>query len=176
MPTQVSRCCKKYAHDWRACPFAHPTENARRRDPRTFKYCAAACPDYKQGFCIRGDACPFAHGVFEGWLHPSRYRTQLCKDGANCHRAVCFFAHSLNELRSPTYTWTPSPEEMSAAGVASPPVIAPIVGAAQTPPKNDGNSTGNNVQSVSDGQSHSSPQFSFAPMRECSRPPSPCPI
>ncbi|KXZ44734.1 hypothetical protein GPECTOR_63g59 [Gonium pectorale] len=110
---KVLRCSKRHAHDWRACPFAHPTENARRRDPREFKYCALACPDYKQGFCIRGDVCPYAHGVFECWLHPSRYRTQLCKDGANCHRPVCFFAHSLPELRAPTYTWVPGPADLT---------------------------------------------------------------
>ena len=27
--------------------------------------------------CRRGDQCPFSHGVFESWLHPSRYRTQV---------------------------------------------------------------------------------------------------
>ena len=69
---KILRCCRRYAHDWRACPFAHPTENARRRDPREFRYCSIPCPDYKQGFCIRGDSCPYAHGVFECWLHPSR--------------------------------------------------------------------------------------------------------
>ncbi len=73
-----------------------------------------------KGFCIRGDVCPYAHGVFECWLHPSRYRTQLCKDGANCHRPVCFFAHSLNELRAPTYTWVPTP-----ADVARTPTVGP---------------------------------------------------
>lgn len=70
-----------------------------------------------QGFCIRGDTCEFAHGVFEGWLHPARYRTQLCKDGANCHRPVCFFAHCLSELRTPTNTWTPGDGDLAAAGV-----------------------------------------------------------
>ncbi|PNH10713.1 Zinc finger CCCH domain-containing protein 24 [Tetrabaena socialis] len=110
---KVLRCSKRHAHDWRACPFAHPTENARRRDPREFKYCALACPDYKQGFCIRGDVCPYAHGVFECWLHPSRYRTQLCKDGSNCHRPVCFFAHSLPELRAPTFTWVPTQADLT---------------------------------------------------------------
>ncbi|GMP71068.1 hypothetical protein CsSME_00029625 [Camellia sinensis var. sinensis] len=29
----------------------------------------------------KGDACEVAHGVFEYWLHPGRYRTQPCKDG-----------------------------------------------------------------------------------------------
>eukprot|EP00210_Caulerpa_lentillifera_P004496 g4290.t1 len=109
---KILRCCRRYAHDWRACPFAHPTENARRRDPREFKYCSIPCPDYKQGFCIRGDSCPYAHGVFECWLHPSKYRTQLCKDGNKCRRPVCFFAHSLTELRSPTHTWTPAPDAL----------------------------------------------------------------
>ncbi|GAX72572.1 hypothetical protein CEUSTIGMA_g28.t1 [Chlamydomonas eustigma] len=118
---KVARCCKRFAHDWRTCPFAHPTENARRRDPREFQYCALACPDYKQGFCVRGDACSFAHGVFEAWLHPARYRTQLCKDGSSCHRPVCFFAHRLDELRTPTHTWMPSQEELLAAGVVMPP-------------------------------------------------------
>ena len=115
--TQVLRCSKRYAHDWRECPFAHPTENARRRDPREHKYCSTACPDYKQGFCVRGDACPYAHGVFECWLHPSRYRTQLCKDGLACHRPVCFFAHTLPELRAPTFTWAPLPGGGGAPGM-----------------------------------------------------------
>ena len=32
-----------------------------------------------------------------------RYRTQMCSIGANCKRTVCFFAHNVNELRTPTY-------------------------------------------------------------------------
>ena len=59
------------------------------------------CP---QGTCKRGDACSYAHGVFECWLHPSRYRTQLCKEGAACRRSVCFLAHSVEQLREPTMT------------------------------------------------------------------------
>lgn len=50
-------------------------------------------------------------GVFESWLHPSRYRTQLCKDTAKCDRVVCFFAHSLEELRTPANSFVPPPEE-----------------------------------------------------------------
>ena len=41
----------------------------------------AACPLLinllQTGVCRRGDACPYSHGVFECWLHPSRYRTQV---------------------------------------------------------------------------------------------------
>lgn len=50
-------------------------------------------------------------GVFESWLHPSRYRTQLCKDQEKCDRPVCFFAHNINELRSPVDSFVPNPEE-----------------------------------------------------------------
>ena len=85
-------------------------------------------PSPAQGFCVRGDACGFAHGVFEVHLHPSRYRTQLCKDGPGCHRPVCFFAHRLDELRTPTHTWMPGAEELAAAGVAMPPGTVAGVG------------------------------------------------
>ena len=97
---KVRMCPKTRAHDWTECPFAHPGEKARRRDPRRFAYSGTACPDFRKGTCRRGDACEFAHGVFECWLHPSRYRTQLCKDGRTCPRRVCFFAHCPSELRA----------------------------------------------------------------------------
>jgi len=65
-----------------------------------YRYSALPCPDVKRsGKCARGDACSLAHGVFECWLHPSRYRTQPCKDGPRCPRKVCFFAHSSEQLR-----------------------------------------------------------------------------
>ncbi|GBF88181.1 hypothetical protein Rsub_00893 [Raphidocelis subcapitata] len=50
--------------------------------------------------CPRGDSCQYCHSVFEYWMHPSRYRTQLCQNGANCRRTVCFFAHSVSDLRT----------------------------------------------------------------------------
>jgi hypothetical protein len=56
------------------CPFAHAGEKAVRRDPRTHDYTGIACPDMKkQSTCIRGDKCPYAHNVFEYWLHPTRW-------------------------------------------------------------------------------------------------------
>lgn len=81
---------------------SHPTENARRRDPRIYNYAPVPCPAYKKGICLRGDACSYSHGVYEAWLHPAKYRTQLCKEGLQCRRPVCFFAHSLEDLRQPT--------------------------------------------------------------------------
>ena len=32
---------------------------------------------------------------------PYRYRSQLCNDGPKCRRKVCFFAHTIDELRVP---------------------------------------------------------------------------
>ena len=157
-------CSKRFVHDWTECPFAHPQEKARRRDPRVQNYTGIACPSMKkasregaclpvgwlgllvaalqgsqggvagawgtaggvagpsrlppraapvcvparrptqppptlcpfppqEGCCAFGDHCPYAHNVFEYWLHPTRYRTQLCNDGSNCKRKICFFAH-----------------------------------------------------------------------------------
>ncbi|KAH7301682.1 hypothetical protein KP509_23G038000 [Ceratopteris richardii] len=97
---KVRRCMRGRSHDWTECPFAHPGEKARRRDPRVFIYSGIACPDFRRGICRRGNACELSHGVFECWLHPTRYRTQLCKDGKACKRRVCFFAHSPSELRT----------------------------------------------------------------------------
>ncbi|KAJ6315559.1 hypothetical protein OIU78_018938 [Salix suchowensis] len=56
-------------------------------------------PDHRRGACRRGDLCEYAHGIFESWLHPTQYKTRVCKEGTNCMRRVCFFAHTLNELR-----------------------------------------------------------------------------
>ncbi|KAG2717379.1 hypothetical protein I3760_03G172600 [Carya illinoinensis] len=96
---KVRRCTRSRSHDWTDCPFAHPGEKARRRDPRRFHYSGQVCPEYRRGGCSRGDSCEFAHGVFECWLHPARYRTEACKDGKNCKRKVCFFAHTPRQLR-----------------------------------------------------------------------------
>ncbi|XP_047941859.1 LOW QUALITY PROTEIN: zinc finger CCCH domain-containing protein 29-like [Salvia hispanica] len=35
---KVKPCSRAYSHDWTECPFVHPGENARRRDPRTYHY------------------------------------------------------------------------------------------------------------------------------------------
>ncbi|KAK1284685.1 Zinc finger CCCH domain-containing protein 66 [Acorus calamus] len=98
---KVKPCSRAYSHDWTECPYAHPGENARRRDPRRYQYSCVPCPEYrKTGSCARADACEYAHGVFECWLHPSQYRTRLCKDESACARRVCFFAHKPEELRA----------------------------------------------------------------------------
>ncbi|XP_052178511.1 zinc finger CCCH domain-containing protein 2-like [Diospyros lotus] len=96
---KVRRCTRSRSHDWTDCPFAHPGEKARRRDPRRYHYSGNICSEFRRGTCSRGDNCEFAHGVFECWLHPARYRTEACKDGKNCKRKVCFFAHSARQLR-----------------------------------------------------------------------------
>ncbi|KAL6008441.1 Zinc finger CCCH domain-containing protein 54 [Asimina triloba] len=98
---KIKRCSKSRSHDWTECPYAHRGEKARRRDPRKFGYCGIACPEFRgQGACRKGNSCEFAHGVFEFWLHPARYRTRACKAGRECQRKVCFFAHTPEQLRS----------------------------------------------------------------------------
>eukprot|EP00887_Chlorella_sp_A99_P004925 scaffold4.g4925.t1 len=115
---KVIPCTKRFVHDWTVCPFAHAGEKAVRRDPRLVNYTGIACPDMKKtGNCIRGDRCPYAHNVFEYWLHPTRYRTQLCNDGPTCRRSICFFAHSLDQLRVPACKPYVSPEALARASL-----------------------------------------------------------
>ncbi|KAL1544752.1 zinc finger CCCH domain-containing protein 47-like [Salvia divinorum] len=117
---KVKPCSRAYSHDWTECPFVHPGENARRRDPRKYSYTCVPCPEFKKGTCGKGDTCEYAHGVFESWLHPAQYRTRLCKDEIGCARKVCFFAHKPEELR-PLYASTgsamPSPKSFAAASL-----------------------------------------------------------
>nr|GMD17379.1 zinc finger CCCH domain-containing protein 66-like isoform X1 [Ipomoea batatas] len=124
---KVKPCSRAYSHDWTECPFVHPGENARRRDPRKFHYTCVPCPDFRKGTCQRGDSCEYAHGIFECWLHPAQYRTRMCKDESSCNRRVCFFAHRPEELR-PLYASTgsavPSPRSYSLG--ASPLDIASV--------------------------------------------------
>ncbi|KMT15426.1 hypothetical protein BVRB_3g061310 [Beta vulgaris subsp. vulgaris] len=117
---KIRPCSRAYSHDWTECPFVHPGENARRRDPRKYHYSCVPCPDFRKGACRRGDMCEYAHGVFECWLHPAQYRTRLCKDGPSCSRRVCFFAHATDELR-PLYVSTgsavPSPRSSASSSM-----------------------------------------------------------
>ncbi|XP_077210319.1 zinc finger CCCH domain-containing protein 30-like [Tasmannia lanceolata] len=150
---KVRPCSRAYSHDWTECPFVHPGENARRRDPRKFHYSCVPCPDFRKGACRRSDMCEYAHGVFECWLHPAQYRTRLCKDGTSCARRVCFFAHTSDELR-PLYVSTgsavPSPRssamEMAAAmsllsgSPSSVPVMSPTTFTPPMSPSGNGTS------------------------------------
>ncbi|XVE52484.1 hypothetical protein DITRI_Ditri02bG0125900 [Diplodiscus trichospermus] len=117
---KVKPCSRAYSHDWTECPFVHPGENARRRDPRKYPYSCVPCPEFRKGACPKGDACEYAHGVFESWLHPAQYRTRLCKDEIGCTRKVCFFAHKSEELR-PVYASTgsamPSPRSTAVSAM-----------------------------------------------------------
>ncbi|CAK7335880.1 unnamed protein product [Dovyalis caffra] len=97
---KIKKCNRTRSHDWTECPYAHRGEKATRRDPRKVLYTAIACPAFRNGQCLKGDECEFAHGVFEYWLHPSRYRTRACNAGRFCQRKVCFFAHTPEQLRS----------------------------------------------------------------------------
>ncbi|PWA85424.1 Ankyrin repeat-containing protein [Artemisia annua] len=116
---KVKPCSRAYTHDWTECPFVHPGENARRRDPKKFNYSCVPCPEFRKGSCVNGDACEYAHGVFESWLHPAQYKTRLCKDEIGCARKVCFFAHRVDEMR-PLYASTGSAIPSVKSGDMSP--------------------------------------------------------
>eukprot|EP00879_Flechtneria_rotunda_P006611 GHRR01006948.1.p1 GENE.GHRR01006948.1~~GHRR01006948.1.p1 ORF type:complete len:558 (+),score=281.50 GHRR01006948.1:1320-2993(+) len=47
--------------------------------------------------------------LFEYWLHPQRYRTEMCQFGASCTRPVCFFAHGEHQLRHTGMPGGPQP-------------------------------------------------------------------
>ncbi|EAY75754.1 hypothetical protein OsI_03666 [Oryza sativa Indica Group] len=124
---KVRRCPRSRAHEWTSCPYAHPGEAARRRDPSHVTYTGEPCPDFRvaaRAACPRGSGCPFAHGTFETWLHPSRYRTRPCRSGMLCARPVCFFAHNDKELRivgDDAAAATPSPRSPFTTSEDSPP-------------------------------------------------------
>uniref|UniRef100_A0A6N2K9E9 AtC3H23-like CCCH zinc finger domain-containing protein n=1 Tax=Salix viminalis TaxID=40686 RepID=A0A6N2K9E9_SALVM len=88
---KVRRCTRSRSHDWTDCPFAHPGEKASEEGPSpgftTLELLALSS----------GEGGVAAERTF--WLHPSRYRTEACKDGMNCKRKICFFAHSPRQLR-----------------------------------------------------------------------------
>lgn len=118
---KIMPCAKRFTHDWVTCNFCHSGEKAKRRDPRFMPYTGIACPFMKKaGSCPHGDKCPYAHNVFEYWLHPTRYRTQLCNDGMNCRRRVCFFAHSTAQLRVPAAKPFVGPEVLATLASGSP--------------------------------------------------------
>lgn len=127
---KVKPCSRAYSHDWTECPFVHPGENARRRDPQKYHYTCVPCPEFRKGTCPKADNCEYAHGVFESWLHPAQYKTRLCKDEIGCSRKVCFFAHRPEELR-PLYASTgsamPSPKSLSSGVDISTPPMSPSV-------------------------------------------------
>ncbi|GBF88731.1 hypothetical protein Rsub_01632 [Raphidocelis subcapitata] len=116
---KVEMCANPYNHDWAICPYAHAKDRARRRDPAV-THVAQPCPDRMQGRdCPRGEGCPYTHSVAEYWLHPLRFRTQYCKQGRGCGRRLCFFAHSPDELRSPSAATPPVERAAAAAAAAS---------------------------------------------------------
>jgi Zinc finger C-x8-C-x5-C-x3-H type (and similar) len=97
---KAKRCLNSRYHNWAICPYAHPGERIQRRDPYEYQYKRQMCRHSEDiSKCPRGDRCKYAHGLYEYWLHPTRYRTRMCNRGLACRRRVCFFAHSALQLR-----------------------------------------------------------------------------
>ncbi|GJT00569.1 retrovirus-related pol polyprotein from transposon TNT 1-94 [Tanacetum coccineum] len=62
---KVVPCSHVHFHIWEECPFFHPGESARRRDPHKYPYSCVPCPKFRKGTCRSGDLCEYAHGTFE---------------------------------------------------------------------------------------------------------------
>jgi hypothetical protein len=76
---QIKPCSRTYSHDWTECPFAHPGEAARRRDPRQHPYSCLPCPDFRKGACARGETCE---------CRATNQKT-LCQGGMLCVAKPC---------------------------------------------------------------------------------------
>jgi hypothetical protein len=97
---KVLPCPKKYAHDTRACVFAHNLNY--RRNIIQHPFMPVMCSKMRTArLCPKGDNCPKAHSLQEMWLHPMMFKTAVCREGSMCDRYLCFFAHNVNELRLP---------------------------------------------------------------------------
>jgi hypothetical protein len=49
LPPQVDACpLQGLEHEPTDCPFLHPREKARRRDPRLFPYSGTPCPEFRK--------------------------------------------------------------------------------------------------------------------------------
>ncbi|XP_022770078.1 zinc finger CCCH domain-containing protein 30-like isoform X2 [Durio zibethinus] len=73
---KIRPCSRAYSHDWTECPFVHPGENARRRDP----------PQYRTRLCKDGTSCNrrvcfFAHTA--GELRPLYVSTGSSRSSAS---------------------------------------------------------------------------------------------
>eukprot|EP00250_Pteridium_aquilinum_P016877 c23339_g2_i1 orf=267-2630(+) len=159
---KIRPCSRAYSHDWTECPFVHPGENARRRDPRRYHYSCVPCPEFRKGACRRADACEYAHGVFECWLHPAQYRTRLCKDGTECNRRVCFFAHTNDELR-PLYI-------SSGSSLPCPRSSSPLDMVALSPPLCPGSPSSALMMSAFSASSSAQANLTTPPMSPSSSP------
>lgn len=102
--SQHTACLAMIGHERR-----HPGYNSRRGGA-CLKYVHTAGAELRAllrllwfvclqtGACAQGVNCTLAHSVFESWLHPSRFRTQLCCFGSSCKRRICFFGEGGGQL------------------------------------------------------------------------------
>lgn len=87
---QIQSCPIKSTHPWERCCYAHPHENARRRDPRQYRYIAEPCPDYKRGICLlvtsssAAEACRARLPLVTPPSDQGTYSEPLCSGEASC--------------------------------------------------------------------------------------------
>ena len=97
---KVRRCSRTRAHAATECPYTHPGEKARRRDPRRFHYSGSACPDFRKGSASQGTRASWRTACSSAGCTQAD-TAQLCKDGALRPKGV-LLAHAPNQLRPPT--------------------------------------------------------------------------
>jgi len=109
---KVLACSRRTPHDWKTCPFVHPGEHGRRRPLAVANYrpatrrttclrCVWVCCVYGSVGGLASALClpatlthhcqPPTHLQTQMWLHPDRYRTQICIQGTACTRKVCAY-------------------------------------------------------------------------------------
>lgn len=62
---KIKRCPRSKPHDWTICPYAHPGEKAKRRDPRKYQYSARSVP------CLIGERVRRLSLLLTGPLTPA---------------------------------------------------------------------------------------------------------
>ena len=114
---KVAMCTKQGRHPWGDCPYAHPTENARRRDPRAFSYSCVECPAYRCAplatvlvpscRCLLNNLIHQLHTCTARLQHIAKQRLSACAVTIPQPQCSCHFHHtcrapSVLDLRAAT--------------------------------------------------------------------------
>ncbi|GAA0162112.1 hypothetical protein LIER_18279 [Lithospermum erythrorhizon] len=97
---KIKRCPNEEPHDLARCLYTHIGDIYRRDHSLYYpEYCTSKLNH--NSVCIMGDRCRFAHGPYEYFYHPGRYRTEYCNFGVDCNTIGCPFVHNSSQFRRP---------------------------------------------------------------------------
>jgi hypothetical protein len=100
---KTKECRNDKKHDVGNCPYWHNDSDRRRNPYGTIRYTHLICEDKSKGGkggCREGDACLFAHNLFEQMFHPLKFKTIPCnRANKGCHHAICGYYHTKEEQR-----------------------------------------------------------------------------